>query len=61
MISCSKAIFPNRVVLHLYLGAIMSKAQDTKKAVKKAPLKSPKEKKEAKKIKKIERARQGPG
>lgn len=30
----------------------MSKSQDTKKAVKKEPLKTPKEKKEAKKVKK---------
>ncbi len=34
----------------------MSKSQDTKKAVKKAPLKTPKEKKAAKKIKQAERS-----
>lgn len=36
----------------------MSKSQDSKKAVKKEPLKSPKEKKEAKKLKKEEAKRQ---
>lgn len=36
----------------------MSKAQDSKKAVKKEPLKSPKEKKEAKKVKKEAMKRQ---
>jgi hypothetical protein len=34
---------------------VMSKSQDSKKNVKKAPAKSPKEKKEAKKLKKAER------
>ena len=37
---------------------IMSKAQDSKKAVKKEPAKSPKEKKEAKKLKKEASKRQ---
>ena len=37
---------------------IMSKSQDTKKAVKKEPAKTPKEKKEAKKIKKEASKRQ---
>jgi len=37
---------------------IMSKSQDSKKAVKKEPAKSPKEKKEAKKIKKEASKRQ---
>ena len=37
---------------------IMSKAQDSKKAVKKEPAKSPKEKKEAKKVKKEASKRQ---
>jgi hypothetical protein len=37
---------------------IMSKSQDSKKAVKKEPAKTPKEKKEAKKIKKEEKKRQ---
>jgi hypothetical protein len=37
---------------------IMSKAQDSKKAVKKEPAKTPKEKKEAKKIKKETMKRQ---
>lgn len=37
---------------------IMSKSQDSKKAVKKAPTKTPKEKKEAKKIKKEAMKRQ---
>jgi hypothetical protein len=37
---------------------IMSKSQDSKKAVKKEPAKSPKEKKEAKKIKKEATKRQ---
>jgi hypothetical protein len=37
---------------------IMSKSQDSKKAVKKEPAKSPKEKKEAKKVKKEASKRQ---
>jgi len=39
----------------------MSKSQDTKKAVKKEPAKTQKEKKAAKKAKKEEKMRQGPG
>ena len=39
----------------------MSKSQDTKKAVKKEPAKTLKEKKAAKKAKKEEKMRQGPG
>jgi len=38
----------------------MSKSQDTKKAVKKEPVKTLKEKKAAKKAKKQEKMRQGP-
>jgi hypothetical protein len=38
----------------------MSKAQDTKKSVKKQAVKTPKEKKAAKKVKKEERKGQGP-
>jgi hypothetical protein len=38
----------------------MAKSQDAKKAVKKEPLKSPKEKKAAKKEKKVENLRKGP-
>ena len=37
--------------------ATMSKSKDTKKAVKKEPTKTPKEKKEAQKVKKEERKR----
>jgi hypothetical protein len=40
---------------------IMSKSQDAKKAVKKEPVKTLKEKKAAKKAKKEEKMRQGPG
>jgi hypothetical protein len=44
---------------HSHYGATsMSKSQDSKKAVKKEPLKTPKEKKEAKKLKKEATKRQ---
>lgn len=52
-LSCISALplLPNR-------SDIMSKSQDSKKAVKKEPAKSPKEKKEAKKLKKEAKKRQ---
>ena len=45
-------------IIFLNGATIMSKAQDSKKAVKKEPAKSPKEKKEAKKVKKEASKRQ---
>ena len=44
--------------IHTYTENIMSKSQDSKKAVKKEPAKTMKEKKEAKKLKKEESKRQ---